>query len=169
MRIATWNVNSLKARQERVEEWLGYAQPDVLCLQETKLSDSAFPAMAFSALGYESVHHGEGRWNGVAILSRLGVDDVVNGFAPGVEPDPEARLLTATCGGIRLTTVYVPNGRAVGHEQYFHKLGWFARLRDHVAAVARPDDDVVVCGDFNVAPDDRDVWDPTLCQRRAPT
>jgi exodeoxyribonuclease-3 len=163
MRIATWNVNSLKARQERVEEWLGYASPDVLCLQETKLPDSAFPSMAFAGLGYESVHYGEGRWNGVAILSRVGVTDAVNGFAPGIEPDPEARLLTATCGGVRLSTVYVPNGRAVGHEQYFHKLAWLGRLRDHLTAVAGPDDDVVVCGDFNVAPDDRDVWDPTLC------
>nr|MBA2624370.1 endonuclease/exonuclease/phosphatase family protein [Acidimicrobiia bacterium] len=103
MRIATWNVNSLKARQERVEEWVGYARPDVLCLQETKLADDAFPALAFSGLGYESVAHGEGRWNGVAILSRVGITDVVDGFA-GAAPgsDAEARLLTATCGGVRV-------------------------------------------------------------------
>src|SRR3712207_8218260 len=98
---------------ERVEEWIGTTTPDILCLQETKLSDDAFPAMAFSALGYESVHHGEGRWNGVAILSKVGVDDVVDGFAPGIAGDDEARLLTATCGGVRVTTVYAPNGRAV--------------------------------------------------------
>ncbi len=163
MRIATWNVNSLKARLARVEEWLVQVAPDVLCLQETKLTDDAFPALAFSALGYEAVHHGEGRWNGVAILSRRGIEDVVDGFAPGIEADADARLLTATCGGIRVATVYVPNGRAVGHEMYHHKLEWLSRLRRHLDAVATAGDDVVVCGDFNVAPDDRDVWDPSAC------
>jgi exodeoxyribonuclease III len=163
VRIATWNVNSLNARQPRVEEWLAHARPDVLCMQETKMSDDAFPAMTFAALGYEAVHHGEGRWNGVAILSRVGISDVVDGFSDGGEPDGEARLLTATCGGVRVCTVYVPNGRQVGHEHYVYKLGWLERLRAHLAAVASPEDDVVVCGDFNVAPDDRDVWDPTAC------
>ena len=163
MRFATWNVNSLNARLPRVEEWLGQARPDVLCMQETKLSDDAFPAMTFAALGYEAVHHGEGRWNGVAILSRVGIDDVVDGFADGGDRDGEARLLTATCGGIRVVTVYVPNGRLVGHEQYHHKLRWLGRLRMHLDAVAPPGSDLVVCGDFNVAPDDRDVWDPTAC------
>ncbi|MGI8758087.1 MAG: exodeoxyribonuclease III [Acidimicrobiales bacterium] len=163
MRIATWNVNSLKARQPRVEQWLADVAPDVLCLQETKLSNDAFPALAFSALGYEAVHHGEGRWNGVAILSRRGVDDVVDGFAPGIEPDAEARALTATCGGVRVTTVYVPNGRALDHPLYEHKLEWLDRLRRHLEATADPGDDVVVCGDFNVAPDDRDVWDASAC------
>src|SRR5688572_164598 len=100
MRIATWNVNSLKARLPRVEEWLVYAAPDILCLQETKLSDAAFPAMAFQSLGYESVHHGDGRWNGVAILSRRGIADVVSGFCEGVEADHDTRLISATCGGI---------------------------------------------------------------------
>jgi exodeoxyribonuclease III len=163
MRIATWNVNSLKVRLPRVEEWLGYAHPDVLCLQETKLSDDAFPAMTFAGLGYEAVHHGEGRWNGVAILSRVGIDDVVDGFGDGGEPDGEARLLTATCGGVRVATVYVPNGRQVGHEHYWYKLQWLTRLRAHLDATADPGADVVVCGDFNVAPDDRDVWDPAAC------
>jgi exodeoxyribonuclease-3 len=163
MRLATWNVNSLKARLGRVEEWLAIASPDVLCVQETKLADAAFPGLTFQALGYEAVHHGEGRWNGVGILSRVGIDDVVHGFADGGEPDAEARVLTATCGGVRVTTVYVPNGRQVGHEQYHHKLRWLARLRAHLDAVADPTDDVVVCGDFNVAPDDRDVWDPSAC------
>jgi exodeoxyribonuclease III len=163
VRLATWNVNSLKARLPRVEEWLAYAEPDVLCLQETKLADDAFPAMAFSALGYEAVHHGEGRWNGVAILSRVGISDVVDGFADDGPADPEARLLTATCGGVRVSTVYVPNGRAVGHEHFFYKLEWLARLRRHLDAVADPSSDVVVCGDVNVAPDDRDVWDPAAC------
>ena len=160
MRVATWNVNSLKARMPRVEQWLDEIRPDVLCLQETKSTDDAFPAMAFSALGYESVHHGEGRWNGVAIISRVGVADVVDGFAPGVTPDHEARLLTATCGGVRLATVYVPNGREVGHEHWHHKLDWLARLRAHLDATADPGEDVLVLGDFNVAPEDRDVWDP---------
>jgi exodeoxyribonuclease-3 len=163
VRIATWNVNSLKARLPRVEAWLADAQPDVLCMQETKLSDDAFPAMTFAGLGYEAVHHGEGRWNGVAILSRVGIDDVVDGFADGGAPDGEARLLTATCGGVRVVTVYVPNGREVGHEQYHLKLAWMARLRGHLDATADARTDVLVCGDFNVAPDDRDVWDPARC------
>jgi exodeoxyribonuclease III len=163
VRIATWNVNSLKARQARVEEWVAAVGPDVVCLQETKLADDAFPALAFSALGYEAVHHGQGRWNGVAILSRLGIDDVVDGFAPGIEADGEARLLTATCGGVRVATVYVPNGRSVGHEMYHHKLAWLGRLRRHLEAVADPAVPAVLCGDFNVAPDDRDVWDASAC------
>jgi exodeoxyribonuclease-3 len=163
VRIATWNVNSLKARAARVEEWLEIARPDVLCVQETKLADDGFPWLTFKALGYEGAHHGQGRWNGVGILSRVGIEDVVHGFAHAGEGDDEARLLTATCGGVRVTTVYAPNGRSVGHEQYHYKLRWFARLRDHIGAVADPGGDVVVCGDFNVAPDDRDVWDPTAC------
>ncbi len=163
MRIATWNVNSLKARLPRVEQWLDAVAPDIVCLQETKLADDAFPTMAFAALGYYAVHHGEGRWNGVAILSRLGVQGVVDGFAPGIEADAEARLLTATCGGVRVVTVYVPNGRALDHPMYQHKLGWLRRLRCHLELVASPDEAVVVCGDFNVAPDDRDVWNVQAC------
>src|SRR4051812_37091544 len=127
MRIATWNVNSLKARLQRVEEWLGIAQPDVLCMQETKVADGAFPSMAVQALGYDATHHGQGRWNGVAILSRVGIEDDRPGFCDDVVPDDEARVLSATCGGVRVTTVYVPNGRAVGHEQYQLKLDWLAR------------------------------------------
>lgn len=163
MRIATWNVNSLNARMPRVEHWLAEVAPDIVCLQETKLSDDAFPGLTFSALGYEAVHHGEGRWNGVAILSRHPITDVVDGFAPGIEPDREARLLTATCGGVRVVTVYVPNGRALDHPMYQHKLGWLRRLHEHLRMSADPGSGVVVCGDFNVAPDDRDVWDPTAC------
>ena len=163
VRIATWNVNSLKARQDRVEVLLASVRPDVLCLQETKVADDAFPALAFAGLGYESVAHGEGRWNGVALLSRVGVEDVVDGFAPGLAADDEARLLTATCGGVRVATVYVPNGRLVGSEHYAHKLAWLGRLRCHLERVADPGGDVLVCGDFNVAPDDRDVWDPAMC------
>ena len=160
MRLATWNVNSLNARMPRVEEWLAYAQPDVLCLQETKLADASFPSMVFQALGYESAHHGDGRWNGVAILSKVGIDDVVPGFCEGVEADRDTRLISARCGGIRINSVYVPNGRSVGSEHYEYKLEWLGKLRDHLTNTTSPDDAVAVMGDFNVAPDDRDVWDP---------
>jgi exodeoxyribonuclease-3 len=162
VRIATWNVNSLKARLPRVEEWLAQVAPDVVCMQETKLSDSAFPALTFAGLGYESVHHGQGQWNGVAILSKVGVSDVVSNFATSSgEADADARVITATCGGIRFVNVYVPNGRAVGHEHYEYKLAWLAQLRRHLDCVAQPGESLVVLGDFNIAPDDRDVYDPS--------
>jgi exodeoxyribonuclease-3 len=161
VRLATWNVNSLKARLPRVEAWLAECEPDVLCMQETKLADSAFPALTFQALGYESVHHGEGRWNGVAILSKLGVEQPSSGFGPDDEiMGGEARIVSATCGGVRVASVYVPNGRSLDHEQYQFKLEWLARLRSHLETSCSVQDDVVVCGDFNIAPDDRDVWDP---------
>jgi exodeoxyribonuclease-3 len=159
VRLATWNVNSLKARLGRVEAWLAVVEPDVLCVQETKLADDAFPALTLAGLGYDGVHHGQGRWNGVAILSRIGIDNVVHGFGDGGPPDREARLLTARCGSTVVITAYAPNGRAIGHEQFDYKLAWFDRLRSHLDAVCQPDDDVVLCGDLNVAPDDRDVWD----------
>jgi exodeoxyribonuclease III len=159
VRIATWNVNSLNARMPRVEEWLADVEPDVLCMQETKLADSAFPAMAFESLGYASVHHGDGRWNGVAILSRVGLDDPVFGFGEGIEADTDTRLVSATCGGVRVTSVYVPNGRTVDDPHYQYKLSWLRRLRDHLDGSCRPDGNVVVCGDFNIAPADIDVWD----------
>ena len=160
MRIATWNVNSLKARMPRVEEWLSYAKPDVLCLQETKLSDATFPHMAFGALGYESFHHGDGQWNGVAILSRVGIDNAIFGFADPVEADSETRLLTASCGGVVVSSVYVPNGRSLDSEHYKYKLGWLEKLRHHLDVVTNPDERVAVCGDFNIAPEDTDVWSP---------
>ena len=162
MRLATWNVNSLKMRLPRVEEWLQYAQPDVLCLQETKLTDDAFPQLSFSALGYDSVHHGQGQWNGVAILSRVGISDVTSGFdQERVDPyEGDARLLAATCGEVRVVSVYVPNGREVGTEFYERKLAWLGCLREWLDATARPSDPVAVLGDFNVAPEDRDVWSP---------
>jgi len=115
MRLATWNVNSLKVRLPRVEEWLGYARPDVICLQETKLADAAFPAAMFAELGYAAAHHGDGRWNGVAILSRVGLDDIRRGF-DGPADDAGCRLVAATCGGVRVHSVYVPNGRSVDSE-----------------------------------------------------
>jgi exodeoxyribonuclease-3 len=161
VRIATWNVNSLKARMPRVEEWLGYAQPDVLCMQETKVADSAFPSLAFQTLGYESAHCGQGQWNGVAILSRVGIEDVVAGFSDQTEDETvEARLLWATCGGVRIASVYVPNGRQVGSEHYEAKLEWLDRLQRHVQR-CEPSEPLAICGDFNVAPEDRDVWDVT--------
>ncbi len=160
MRIATWNVNSLKARLPRVEEWLGYADTDVLCLQETKLADKNFPTMAFSALGYESAPHGHNQWNGVAILSRVGIENVTTGFdAESIDPyEGDARLVAANCGGVNVISVYVPNGREVGTEFYERKLAWLDVLHDWIAATYSPNDPVVVLGDFNVAPDDRDVW-----------
>ena len=135
-RFATWNVNSLKVRQERVEQWLDDVAPDIVCMQETKLADSAFPQLAFEALGYSAAHHGEGRWNGVAVLSRVGLDDVSFGFADDAEPDAEARLMTATCGGIKIINVYVPNGRALDADHYVYKLAWLDRLAAHLANVA---------------------------------
>jgi len=159
MRIATWNVNSLNARMARVEEWIEYAQPDVLCMQETKVADAAFPTMSFSSLGYESASHGDGRWNGVAVVSRVGLEDVVRGFG-GTSDDQGARLMAATCGGVRVHSVYVPNGREVGSEHYEAKLAWLGELRAYLARTCKPTDEVAVCGDFNVAPEDRDVWDP---------
>lgn len=159
MRFATWNVNSLNARQERVEQWLADVAPDVLCLQETKLADSAFPQLSFEAAGYAAAHHGEGRWNGVAILSRAGLDDVSCGFADDDEPDNEARLMTAMCDGIVVVNVYVPNGRALDADHYQYKLRWLDRLAAHVDAVAG-DRPVIVAGDFNIAPADVDVYDP---------
>lgn len=161
MRIATWNVNSLKARLERVEEWLSYAQPDVLCMQETKLTDAAFPAMDFERLGYQWAHHGAGRWNGVAILSKVGLEDVVTGFDDGHDDEPsETRAITATCGGVRVTSVYVPNGRTPDSEHYANKLVWLDRLAAFVDSNNKPTDKVAVCGDFNVAPGDLDVYSP---------
>jgi exodeoxyribonuclease-3 len=168
MRIATWNVNSLKARLPRVEEWLAYAQPDVLCLQETKLADAAFPAMAFQALGYDAASYGDGRWNGVAILSRVGLTEVTAGFCgavPEAGDDPtdplECRLISATCAGVRISSVYVPNGRSVDSDHYQFKLRWLGQLHDHLQASSDPDSPLAVCGDFNIAPEDRDLYDPT--------
>ena len=159
MLLATWNVNSLKARLERVKSWLEEVQPDILCIQETKMKDSAFPALDFEAMGYESAHFGQGQWNGVAILSKVGIGKVKANFAVG-EPDPDARIITAECGGYLVSSVYVPNGRALDHEHYQYKLRWMKQLKEHVQALAKPTDDVVVAGDFNIAPLDIDVWDP---------
>ena len=144
MRVATWNVNSLKVRLPRVEEWLADIQPDVLCMQETKLADEAFPALTFGALGYECAHFGQGQWNGVAILSKVGLDDVAMNFADGGEPDADARIMSARCGGIDVTSVYVPNGRSLDNPHYQYKLAWLAQLKRHVAARSAPDQPVIV-------------------------
>jgi exodeoxyribonuclease-3 len=161
MRIATWNVNSLAVRIPRVLEWLTIARPDVLCLQETKMSDAQFPRAQLAAIGYEAATYGTGQWNGVAILSSLGISDVLRGFAgePG-SPNVEARSLAAMCGGVRVWSVYVPNGRTVDSPHFAYKLAWLGALRDALKAEAHAIARLVVCGDFNVAPDDRDVWDP---------
>lgn len=161
MRIATWNVNSVGARLPRLLDWLRDTAPDAVCLQETKSTADAFPHDEVGELGYEVAVHGDGRWNGVAILSKVGLDDVVRGLVgePGY-PDPEARAVAATCSGVRLWSVYVPNGREPGHDHYTYKLAWLAALRDNVAADLATHPHLAVLGDFNVAPTDDDVWDP---------
>jgi exodeoxyribonuclease-3 len=161
VRIATWNVNSVKQRVPRLLPWLDERQPDVVCLQETKLSDEAFTELLGQELddrGYSVAVHGEATWNGVAILSRAGLDDVVAGIdgAPGF-PHPESRAVSARCGGIRVVSVYVPNGRVPDSEHYQYKLAWLASLREMVAAGPEA---TIVCGDMNIAPTDDDVFDP---------
>lgn len=159
MRLATWNVNSLTARLPFVLEWLEAHAPDVLCMQETKLADDAFPAAAFRALGYVSAHHGDGRWNGVAIVSKVGLQAPECGLA-SEEDAHGCRVIGATCGGIRVYSVYVPNGRSLDSEHYAYKLAWLARLRAYLDERCDPSSPVAVCGDFNIAPADTDVWDP---------
>jgi exodeoxyribonuclease-3 len=161
MRIATWNVNSIKQRVPRLLPWLDERRPDVVCLQETKMGDDAFFELLgeeLKARGYEAALHGEATWNGVAILSRIGLEDVAKGLpgAPGF-PDPEARAVAATCGGVRIVSVYVPNGRVPESDHYQYKLAWLGSLREVVQA---GQDSLVVCGDMNIAPTDEDVFDP---------
>jgi exodeoxyribonuclease-3 len=161
VRVATWNVNSVRQRVPRLLPWLDQRRPDVLCLQETKLADEVFVELLGAQLadrGYEVAVHGETQWNGVAILSRVGLDDVVPGLAgaPGF-PHPEARAVAATCGGVRVHSLYVPNGRVPDSEHYHYKLAWLAALR---AVVGAGPDAAVVCGDMNIAPTDADVFDP---------
>jgi exodeoxyribonuclease-3 len=178
MRIATWNVNSLKARLDKVEWWLERAAPDVLLMQETKLSDDDAPVLPFRMLGYELLHHGEGRWNGVAIASRVGIADVVTNFGDGpvrasaagsgagataagdgdFDPLSEARMVSAVCGGVRVVSIYAPNGRVVDSPWYAGKLRWFERLARWLDEAGAPTGPLVVGGDFNVAPTDDDVW-----------
>ncbi|MFI8851063.1 exodeoxyribonuclease III [Streptomyces sp. 891-h] len=161
MRIATWNVNSITARLPRLTQWLESAQPDVLCLQELKVSDDAFPQQELRALGYESVVSAQGRWNGVAVLSRVGIEDPALSLpgAPAWEGVVEARAAAATCGGVRVWSLYVPNGREVGHPHYEYKLQWLAALRDAAEKFASAATPFAALGDFNIAPTDRDVHD----------
>jgi exodeoxyribonuclease-3 len=161
MRLATWNVNSVVARLPRLLEWLASSSPDVLCLQETKIADDAFPRAEVEALGYEVALNGEGRWNGVAIISRVGLGAVERGFAgtPGF-PETEARAMSATCGGLRVWSLYVPNGRALDSDHYPYKLQWLAALRVALLAEQPTVPPLLLCGDFNIAPTDNDVWDP---------
>jgi exodeoxyribonuclease-3 len=178
MRVATWNVNSVVARLPRLIEWLDLAQPDVVCLQETKVTGEAFPGGEAEARGFQVAAHGDGRWNGVAILSRVGLVDVSRGFrgqpgfaapptengAPLIEVAPvpvvEARALGATCGPVRVWSVYVPNGRTPASPHYAYKLAWLAALRDALAPEVGGPGPFLVTGDFNIAPTDADVFDP---------
>ena len=178
MRLATWNVNSVKARLPRLLEWLDEAKPDIVCLQEIKTTTALFPAAEVEELGYEVAAHGEGRWNGVALLSSVGLEHVSPGF-PGepsyegeeAEPalldepglrKPEARAVGATCGGIRVWSLYAPNGRTPESAHYQYKLAWYAALRTVLEAELSREPQLVVAGDFNVAPTDADVWDPAV-------
>lgn len=159
MRIATWNVNSAKARQPRLLAWLEQRRPDVLLLQETKLADAAWPAEVYADAGYDSAHHGTGRWNGVAVLSRVGLTQVTRGVPEQAAFDGvlEGRAIGATCAGLRLWSLYVPNGRGVDTPHYAYKLGFLAQLAKVVADEGGQPFGLL--GDFNVAPSDDDVWD----------
>ncbi len=174
MRIATWNVNSLRARQDRLGWWLERAAPDVLLLQETKLTDADAPHEWFAQLGYELAHHGEGRWNGVAIASRVGLAEVLVNFGEpervsaratsgDKEPVSEARMISALCGGIRFVNVYAPNGRAVASPFYVAKLAWFEHLQSWLERNHASDEPLILGGDLNIAPTDEDVWDAAAC------
>lgn len=156
MKIATWNVNSVAARLTRLTSWLENANPDVVLIQETKSTDDRFPVAAIAAAGYEVAHYGQGQWNGVAILSKVGVTDVERGFG---DDDPEARIIGATCGGVRVYSCYVPNGRSLDDPHYRYKLDWLGRLGE--LAAKRPAGPFILGGDFNVAPSDLDCWDPS--------
>jgi exodeoxyribonuclease III len=159
MKIASWNINSLRRRQDRLFAWLEAAKPDIVCLQETKCPDDQFPVLALEAVGYHSVYHGEKSYNGVAILSKGEVKDVRPSLCDEVI-DPQARVIAATVGSIRVFSIYAPNGQAVGSPAYEYKLNWYARLGNCLSK--EHTDELVVCGDFNVAPEDIDVYDPEL-------
>ena len=159
MKIVTWNINSLRKRQDRLFTWLQATEPDIVCLQETKCPDEQFPAVALQAAGYHSAYHGEKSYNGVAILAKIELQDVQPSLCDEVV-DPQARVIAATIGHLRVYSIYAPNGQAVGSPAYEYKLHWYRRLRDCLAR--EKSTDLVVCGDFNVAPEDIDVYDPTL-------
>jgi exodeoxyribonuclease-3 len=163
MDVATWNVNSLRAHLDQFLLWANDKKPDVICLQETKVTDDLFPHAEVEAAGYlHRTIHGQKTYNGVAILSKLPLTDVVIGFSLG-EPDPQARLIRATVGGVRVINCYCPNGNPIGTDKFTYKLDWYARLLAELQAGPPPEDDVLLCGDMNVAPDDADVYDPFEC------
>jgi exodeoxyribonuclease-3 len=164
MKIATWNVNSLKVRLPQVLDWLAVAQPDVLCLQETKLTDENFPAADIRAAGYHVVYAGQKTYNGVAILSRQEASDVTADL-PGLD-DPQRRILGATIDGVRVLNLYVVNGQEVGSVKYDYKLHWLGKVTDYIAGQLRQHDRFVTLGDFNIAPEDRDVHDPDAWRER---
>jgi exodeoxyribonuclease III len=172
VKLATWNVNSIRARLARLLDWLGRAKPDVVCLQELKVADEDFPADELRAAGYHAAFHGQRTYNGVAILSRTEAEDVSRGFDGGGE-DEQARLISAKVAGIRVISAYFPNGQTVGSDKWAYKLEWMARLKDHLASRYSPGDPLALLGDFNVAPEDRDVarpgeWrDSVLCHEDA--
>jgi exodeoxyribonuclease-3 len=161
MRIASWNINSLRKRQDRLFAWLETTKPDVVCLQETKCTDEQFPELALRSAGYYSVFHGEKSYNGVAILSKVELRDVRLSLCDEVE-DPQARVIAATIGDLRVYSIYAPNGQSVGSPAYDYKLKWYKRLRDCLTNELSGGGQLVVAGDFNVAPKDEDVYDPAL-------
>ncbi len=161
MRIATWNVNSIRTRLEQLTAWLARDAPEVVCVQETKVEDTLFPASAIEEVGYKPVYFGQKTYNGVAILAKFGlaIEDVQKNLASD-PPDAHRRLIAATIEGVRVINVYAPNGQAVGSPAYEFKLDWFSRLTSELAARHKPEDELIICGDFNVAPTSIDVWDP---------
>ena len=159
MKLVTWNLNSIRARNDRLFHWIERERPDVLCLQETKVEDSGFPEAALRKAGYEVATFGQKSYNGVAIASTAPLVDVSREFGDG-QDDGDARVIAATTHGIRVICVYVPNGQELTSERYPYKLAWLRRLRAYLDRTAKPDDPLVLCGDMNVTPDDRDVWSP---------
>ena len=162
MKLATWNVNSIRMRLDRVLAWLGSRAPDVVCLQEIKILEDGFPFEPLRAAGYHAVVCCQKTYNGVAILSKSEPTEVVRGFGDGGEPEEQARFISARIDGVRVMCCYAPNGQAVGTDKWLYKLAWYARLKQHVAASCDRDDEVALCGDLNVAPEPRDVHDPAL-------
>jgi exodeoxyribonuclease III len=160
MLVATWNINSVRMRLDRLLTWLEHRKPDIVCLQETKVVNEDFPAGPLNEVGYHCLVHGQKSYNGVAVLTRRPARDVVHSF-PG-DPDTQCRLLACQIDTMRVVNIYAPNGGEVGSDKYAYKLEWYARLRSYLDASATPEEAILVCGDFNVAPEDRDVWDPEV-------
>ena len=163
-KVASWNVNSLRQRLDHLDQWSREADPDVICLQETKVTDDLFPAGPIADLGYShQAIYGQKSYNGVAILAKEPIDDVQRGFSSG-DQDPQTRLILGTVGGIRIVNCYVPNGSSIGSEKFDYKMKWLRRLRGELDATRGPEHPLIVCGDINIAPDDGDVWDPFECE-----